>query len=903
MLIDGNALVHRAYHALPPLTVKKTGETVNAVYGFAMMLLKVLNELKPAHCAIAFDTSGPTFRHRIYNQYKAQRPRTPIDLLGQIKRVKQLTSSLGIPIFELEDYEADDVLGALSHQAVQQGVETVIVTGDADTMQLISPHIKVLYPKPRGSFSDTLLYDEAAVEQRYKVPPHYITDLKGLVGDPSDNIPGVPGIGVKTAAKLIQQFGSIEQIYQSINLVTPSRLQALLRDNEDIAYQSKKLATIITDLPLDLKLDDCRLGFKNRNQVTELFRELEFFSLLPRLYEIEAANQPTSIEIKHVSTDTDYQIISTTSGLNQLIRRLSTAKFFSFNVETEDRNAMRTRIIGLTFSPTAGEAYYIPVGHTGLWQTEQLPLTQVINQLQIIMEDSTISKIAHDAKFSMIVLAEHGVNVANLVFDTMVASYLLGDQSRTLASLAFNQMGIELAKPVDLTYSGPTTNLANLNIDKVTKYVCTKADVTKQLSEILGKQLHQQGLWHLFTEIEIPLIPVLTQMERYGITIDITLLQRMSQDLGKQLKSLESTIYYYIGHEFNINSPQQLSSVLYQELELPTPRKTKSGYSTGAAILEKLQEVHPVIKTILDYRQLTKLKSTYVDALPSLINPKTGRVHTNFNQTKTATGRLSSSEPNVQNIPIRTVLGREIRKAFIAPTDGQFMSGDYSQIDLRALAHLSQDKQLFSAFKRGEDIHSITATRLYNVDASEVNSEMRRLAKTVNFGIVYGMSDYGLQKTTGLSIKEATKFIDSYFANFPEVKQYLEATKQHARDTGYVQTLLGRRRYIPEINSNNRLLRSSAERMAINMPVQGTSADIIKVAMIQIQNEVVKRSLSSKMLLQVHDELLFEVPQNELHEMYLLVSQTMCSAIVLSVPLMVDIKVGTSWGELEEGNF
>ncbi len=903
MLIDGNALVHRAYHALPPLTVKRTGEMVNAVYGFAMMFLKVLIELKPAHCAIAFDASGPTFRHRIYDQYKAHRPKTPIELLSQIERVKQLASSLNIPIFEVKNYEADDILGTLSHQVARQGGETIIVTGDADAMQLVSPHIKVLYPKPRGSFSDTLLYDEATVEERYKVPPHHITDLKGLIGDPSDNIPGVAGIGVKTATKLIQQFGSIEQIYQSIDLVTPQRLQAILRVNEEVAYQSKELATIVTELPLDFKLEDCQLDLKNRNQVIEFFRELEFFSLLPRLYEIGASDQAIAIKTKHDIINTNYHTVSTASDLNQLIKRLSITKSFSFTVETDGQNTMHSRIIGLSFSPHTGEAYYIPIGHIGLWQTQQLPLDLVVNKLQTSMEDSAVGKIAHDGKSVMTQLAEHDLKVNNLTFDTMVASYLLGDQSRSLASLAFNRMGIELVKPDNLTNSESTTSLTHLNNDKATNYACKKVDVIKQLSKILGKQLRQQRLWRLFTEIEMPLIPLLMQMERSGIIIDITLLQQMSRDLNKQLQSLESAIYHHIGHEFNINSPQQLSSILYQELKLPTPRKTRSGYSTGAAVLEKLQDAHPVISKIIDYRQLAKLKSTYVDTLPSLINSSTGRVHTNFNQAKTATGRLSSSEPNVQNIPIRTALGREIRKAFIAPVGGWLLSGDYSQIDLRALAHLSQDEQLISAFKRGEDIHTTTATKLYNVDASGVNLEMRRLAKTVNFGIIYGMSDYGLQKTTGLSLREANQFIDSYFASFPQVKQYLEATKQHARGIGYVQTLLGRKRYIPEINSNNQLLRSAAERMAINMPVQGTSADIIKLAMIQLNEEMTKRGMSSKLLLQVHDELLFEVPQHELHEMHHLVSQIMCNAITLSVPLVVDIKVGTNWGELDKGDY
>jgi len=903
VLFDGNAIVHRAYHAFEktrPLTVSKTGEMVSAVYGFAQMLLKTINDLKPTHYAIAFDKRAPTFRHQLFDQYKAHRPPTPDELVNQLGRVRQLVEVFPIPIFELDGYEADDVLGTLSHQASDQDIETIIVTGDADTMQLVSPHVKILYPKPRSSFSDTMLYDESAVSEKYGVTPEHIADLKALVGDPSDNIPGVSGIGEKTAAKLIQQFGSLDQIYAHIDEVAPAKVQALLRENEAVARQSKELATIVIQAPVSLNLDACKTSHYDRNRVTKLFRELEFFSLLPKLPEMagDTFQAPMRVEVEP-PPKRDYHLVSTTTALDELLNRLSANQSFAFDIETTSLNAMEAQLVGISLSPAPGEAYYIPIGHVGWEQVEQLPREQVIERLKPVLEDVASAKLAHNGKYDMTVLAEYGIKVSNLTFDTMIAAHLLGEKSLGLKALAFGRLGIEMTLISDLIGSGAKQiSMSQVEISKAADYACADTDLTGQLTELFEMELKQQGLWQLFADVEMPLVPVLIRMERNGVALDTDLLRQMSHRLGEQLLRLEAEIYNLVGHHFNINSPQQLGAVLFQELKLPGGRKTKSSYSTGAPVLEGLREVHPIIEPILEYRQLAKLKSTYIDALPSLINPRTRRVHTSFNQTRTATGRLSSNEPNLQNIPIRGS-GREVRQAFVAPSGSCLLAGDYSQIDLRALAHLSDDSGLVSAFQRDEDIHAATAAQLFGVAASQVTSDMRRLAKTVNFGVIYGMSDYGLEQATELSREEAARFITAYFEKYPGVKQYLESTKKQARERGYVQTFLGRRRFIPEVNSANRQIREAAERMAINMPVQGTSADIIKVAMINLNREMDRLNLHSKLLLQVHDELIFEVPDGEMATMCQLVPEIMSSALELSVPLRVDIKTGKNWGEME----
>jgi DNA polymerase-1 len=904
VLFDGHALIHRAYHAFEksPLTVRKTGEIVSAVYGFALMLLKVVNELQPTHYAVTFDKKAPTFRHKIYEQYKAHRPPAPEELVNQIEKVRELVRAFHIPIFEMEGYEADDLLGALSKQAAEKDIDTIIVTGDADTMQLVSPKVKVLYPKPRKSFSDTMLYDETAVTEKYGITAKQIPDLKGLVGDPSDNIPGVRGIGDKTAVKLLQEFASIEKIYENLDKVTPPRAQAALKGNEADARRSKELATIVTDVPVTLNLEECRIDHFDHDTVAEMFRELEFTSLLPRLRDLEALI-PAGTDRPKVETkppEGDYRIVNTAETLDGLVNRLSQARTFALDTETDSLDPMTANLVGLSFSPAKGEAYYIPVGHIGLQEIQQLPLPQVIEKIKPLLEDANLPKIAHNGKFDMTILAENNVNVSNVSFDSMVAAYLLNEKSLSLKNLAFSRLNLEMVQITDILGTGPKQlAMSQVEIKQAADYACADADMTLRLSELLASDLQKEGLWQLFAEVEMPLVPVLLEMERNGVAIDTGLLNEMSQQLGDQLAKLEKQIYESVGHEFNINSPAQLGPVLFEELKLPTTRKGKGKYSTEAAVLEELRGTHPVIEHILEYRQLSKLKSTYIDALPSLINRKTGRLHTSFNQTRTTTGRLSSSDPNLQNIPIRGDLGKQVRRAFIAPPGSLLLAGDYSQIDLRSLAHLSQDPALLSAFRNDEDIHTATAALLLGVEPAKVTADMRRLAKTVNFGIIYGMSEYGLEQATELSREEASKFIAAYFEKYPGVKEYLQATKDQARKLGYVQTILVRRRYIPEINSANRIIREAAERMAINMPVQGTSADIIKVAMVNLHREMSNQRLKSKMILQVHDELVFEVPENEIDTMRKIVPEIMSSAIQLDVPLKVDLKTGKNWGEMK----
>jgi DNA polymerase I len=901
VLFDGNAIVHRAYHAFQnsrPLTVGKTGELVSAVYGFAQMLMKAINDLQPDCYAVSFDKKAPTFRHEFYDQYKANRPAAPDDLVNQFGRVRELVQAFNIPIYELDGYEADDVLGALSKQAVEKGFETIIVTGDADTMQLVNSDVKVLYPKAGKSFSDTTLYDQAAVAEKFGVKPEFVADFKALVGDPSDNIPGVRGIGDKTAVKLIQRFGHIEQIYEHLEEVEPARIRDILRNNEEAGRQSKVLATIDIGAPVTLNLDDCGVSRFDRNKVTELFRELEFSSLLDKLPGAgpKEAKVP---QVKGKEPEGAYTTISTGEALDNLVERFSSASSFAFDIESTSVDAMSARLVGISLASSAGESFYIPVGHTGLDEIPQLSIGRVVRCLEPLMVGD-IRKIAHNAKYDMTVLVEHGLNVKNCTFDTMVAAHLLGEKALGLKALAFAKLGVEMMPISDLIGTGAKQVTMDLvDIKRISDYACADADMTLQLEKVFRGQLDKEGLWQLFSDVEMPLIEVLMCMERNGVALDTDLLARMSRELGDRLQSVGASIFNEVGHQLNINSPQQLSSVLFEELHLTPLRKSRGHYSTDASVLEELRGTHPVIEMLVEYRQLSKLKSTYIDALPGLINSRTGRLHTTFNQTKTATGRLSSSDPNLQNIPIRAEMGRKIRQAFIAPPGCYLLGADYSQIDLRSLAHLSHDKGLLDAFNRDEDIHSATASQLFGVRLSEITPDMRRLAKTVNFGVIYGMSSYGLEQATELSREEAAKFIVTYFEKYPGVKQYMESTKQQARDINYVQTLLGRRRHIPEVRSANRQIREAAERMAINMPVQGTSADIIKVAMLYMHREMKKLGLKSKMLLQVHDELVFEVPEEELGEMKKLVPDIMASALPLTVPLKVDTKVGSNWGEME----
>jgi len=826
----------------------------------------------------------------MFEEYKAQRPATPEELKSQIKKVHQLVEAFHIPVFEIDGFEADDVLGTLSKQADEQGVETIIVTGDNDMLQAVLPRVKAL--TPRRSFTDTVLYDEQAVEQKYGIRPEQLPDFKALVGDASDNIPGVPHVGKVVAAKLLQQYGSLRGIYDHIEDMTPGKLQDTLREYRAKAFRNKELSTIVKDVPIKLDLKTCQVSHYDRNEVAKLFQELEFNKLLPRLPQIQTeSQQPSSVKC---------HVVNTEEALGQLMGELETTQDLAIEIETTGEKAMIADLVGIAISPSRGKAFYIPLGHQGLNQPPQLPLTEVAVRFRAILENASIAKIAYSGKHVIEVLAGCGVKLENLYFDPMLAAYLLGEKSLGLKALAFNKLGTEISTPSELTGPGKKrSSLSLMDVNRVVDHFCASVDIVWNLKDNLEAELRKQGLWQLFIEVEMALVPVLVVMESHGILLDTKLLREMSLEQGQELLRLEKEIYSSVGHQFNINSPQQLGKILFGELKLPQSRRTKTGYSTDASVMEALRDAHPIIEFILEYRQLSKLKSTYVDALPALINHKTGRLHTSFNQTGTTTGRLSSSEPNLQNIPIRGETGSKIRKAIIAPPGTYLLSADYSQIDLRVLAHLSRDPGLIAAFAQDEDIHATTASKIFGIPVGEVTHEMRRNAKTVNFGVVYGMSDYGLVQATNLNREEAAQFIALYFEQYPGVKKHLETTKEHARKLGYVQTMLGRRRFLPEINSPNRMVREAAERMAINAPVQGSSADIIKVAMINLHREMEKKNLKSKMLLQIHDELLFEVPEGEMEEMKTLVRELMSRAVELCVPVKIDVKLGRNWGEMK----
>jgi DNA polymerase-1 len=899
-LFDASALVHRAFHAFKtgnPLTVRRTGEITSAVFGFTNILLKVLADLRPEYYAIAFDRKEKTFRHELSEAYKAHRPETPPELIAQMKRVRQLVDAFGIPVFELPGYEADDLLGVLAHRSAGAGAAVVIVTGDADAMQLVDDNIKVLYPKAGGTFSDTRLYDADAVVEKFGVPPGLVADFKALVGDASDNIKGVPGIGRKTAVKLLNEFGDIDAIYENIELVRPEKLRELLRREEAAARESLKLATIVTDLPVDFDLERCHVGLFDREKVIPLLQELEFGSLINRLPQ-NGAPVPAAAETRN-QPECRYRLVTTDEEIKALAQRLAGAGRFALDTETTGLDALSADLVGLSLAPAAGESYYLPVGHSGV-EGRQWAIDELKRYLGPVLADGGIGKIAHNAKYDLHILAGAGLLVAGLDFDTMLAAHLLGESSLSLKGLAFNRLGIEMTPITALIGEGRQQKcISTCGLRETADYACADADMTLRLYQLLLPELEKENQSRLFDEVEMPLVPVIMDMETAGIAVDVTILSAMSARLGRQLTEIEAAIYEQANRPFNIASPRQLGKVLFEELKLPVGRKTRSGYRTDAAVLEGLKDEHEIVRLILEYRTLSKLKSTYVDTLPAMVSARDGRLHTSFNQARTATGRLSSSGPNLQNIPVRGQYGREIRQAFVAPPGHFLLAADYSQIDLRALAHLSGDEALIAAFNADEDIHTATAVRLYGLSRDEITPEMRRFAKTVNVGVIYGMSGYGLEQATEMSREESTRFIQTYFERYPGVRAYLDLTKEQARSRGYVETILGRRRYIPDINAANRQVRESAERMAINMPVQGTSADIIKVAMLEVRREMDSQRLESRLLLQVHDELIFEVPQAELMFMSELASRRMSAAVELKVPLRVDIKYGANWGEME----
>ena len=903
MLIDGHAQVHRAWHAISVrqhLSVSKTGEDVTAVFGFVNAFLKALQDWTPTHCAIAFDLPTPTFRHLQYPDYKAQRPDAPPELRPQIERIKQLMRAFEVPVLEAEGYEADDIIGTLCRKAEENRLETVVLTGDTDTFQLVSPWVRV---DLHYSIQERKIYDETAVRARYGgLVPAQQPDLKALKGDSSDNIPGVRGIGDKTAVKLMVEFDSLEGIYEHIDEVNPPRVREALLSSKDQAFRDRELTTIVRDVPLDLDLDSCRFWRYDRRKIVELLRELEFFRTVSRVPDLpgstESEEEVAISRTVEKPSAVDYHLVDSQAKLEQMVEELSRAGSFSFDTETTSTDPMQADLVGLSFSTAPGRAWYVPVGHN---DGPQLPLDEALAKLKPLLEAPHIAKTAHNANYDFTVMGNYGIMPRNLDCDSMLAAHLLGRKALGLKSLALDVLDVEMTPIKELIGTGSKQkSMAQVPIQDASSYACADADFTGRLRSEFEKDLRDQGLWDMFSQVEMPMVPILVAMQREGVALEAGALHEMSRDLNQQLKQLEVNIYDSVGHVVNINSPQQLSDLFFNELQLPKTKRTKTGYSTDANSLETLKGLHPVIDHVLEYRQLSKLKSTYVDSLPQLINPRTGRIHTSYHQTGSATGRVSSSDPNLQNIPVRTELGRQVRKAFVAQNapDWLLLSADYSQIELRVLAHVSRDEGLVEAFLREEDIHSATASLMYDVPIDQVTADMRRIAKVLNFGVIYGLSPYGISQQTEFSPEQGQQFIETYFARYPGIQQYIESAKVQVRETGYVSTMLGRRRYLPDINANNYNVRQAAERAAVNMPIQGGAADIMKLAMIRVHRRLEEMPLRARMLLQVHDELVFEVPAEEVDSLQEMLYQEMPRAQELSVPLKVDVKMGYNWGDL-----
>ncbi len=925
LLIDGHALVFVAYYALKELmTVRSTGEPIGAVYGFLNSFIKTVSDFQPTHCVVAFDPPGPTFRHEHYAEYKAHRPPTPPDLPGQVARVKEMLGAFSIPIVEVAGFEGDDVLGTLADQAERQGMDNVILTVDTDALQLVSPRTRVYV----STVFNRKVYDVGAVEARYDgLGPHVVADIKGLEGDTSDNIPGVPGVGRKTAIKLLKQFGTVEGIYEHIDEVKPAGLQKKMRDNEEAARESKYLTTIVHDVPVTLDLAAADFSTYNRPAVAEFLRGLDFRTIIDRLpVPSDAAEDPPegSKTVTPSAVMADYRLADTREKLDSMIAELHGSREIAFDTETTSQHAMAAELVGLSFSNSDGVAWYVPVGHKAKQEIElgeapeaiaQVPIREALDALRPLFESETTGKIAHNANYDVTVLANHGVEVRNLTFDTMLAAHLTGRRAIGLKTLAFDLLGEEMTQIKDLVGAGKKQiTMAQVPVEKAAPYAAADADFTHRLHGIFAEDLSRMSLVEPFDTVEMPLVHVLVRMQRNGVSIDSDLLGAMSVELGERLDAVERSMYELVGHEFKIGSSQQLGEVLFAELKLPPIRKTKSGYSTDAASLEALQEMldggrledvdprsYDVIERVLEFREVSKLKSTYIDALPGLVNPKTGRIHTSYNQSGSATGRVSSNDPNVQNIPVRTELGRRVRRAFIAEDspDWLLLGADYSQIELRILAHMSEDPGLLQAFHDGLDIHDATSALVYEVPLGNVTSDMRRVAKVLNFGVLYGLTPFGIIRQTGLTTEQGRQFIDAYFSSYPGIKGYIDSTIERCQKTGYVASLGGRRRYLPEINSSNRQTRQAAERAAINMPVQGTAADIIKLAMLRMQGRLDEAGMRTRMILQVHDELVFECPAEESDALAELLREEMQAAMKLKAPLEVEVKAGPNWDQME----
>lgn len=923
-LIDGHALAYRTYFALTSggtdssrwLTSK--GEPTAGIYGFTSVLLRLLEQERPDYLAVVFDT-GKTFRDDLFPDYKATREKMPDDLRVQIDRIRNLVDTFNIPRAEMEGYEADDVLGSLANWAVDQGLAVKIITGDRDLLQLVNDRITVSLPGK--SLSDARDYFRDDVKESMGVWPEQVVDFKAIIGDRSDNIPGVYGVGKITAVKLLEEYKTLDQIYNNLEAV-PSRFQTKLAEGRDSAYLSKKLATIVSDLEIEIDLEQARPDKFDPLKVRDLFRTLEFGSLLGRLSIIEEIYGKTvpGQQISFLSGAEDekgsdfliekekivgikVEIINTEKQLIAVEKTLKESSVIAFDTETTSIDQMQAELVGISLAVSGEGGYYIPVGHK---EGTQLPLEQVLAALKDPLTDPSIQKIGHNIKYDYILLARAGLKAHPLSFDSMIAEWVINPSSRNLGlkKLAWVRLNQSMSEIESLIGKGKSQiTMAEVAIQDAAKYAVEDAVMVLLLQPLLEKDLIRVGSLDLYNQIEMPLVSVIASMEMEGIGLDKKFLQDMSLQLEEELQKLEGKIYQAVGHEFNLNSPKQLSEALFSTLDLSPPNrksKTPSGYySTAADVLETLKDDHIVPAWVLKYREYAKLKSTYVDALQEQVNPDTQRVHTSYNQTGSVTGRIASSNPNLQNIPIRTELGRMVRKAFVVAPGFSLIAIDYSQIELRVAAHMAGDQAMLKAFREGQDIHTATAAAIHGVPLNEVTDQQRRDAKATNFGLIYGMSAYGLTQSTDLTLAEAETFVETYFERFPGIRDYLDKIKKQAKDKGYVETLLGRKRYFPGLAStSNYNLRRREEREAINAPIQGTAADIMKLAMIKVAEKLGKSGLSARMLLQVHDELVLEAPDQEVDQTIELVQSCMENVYSLDIPLTTEAKYGENWGTL-----
>ena len=884
-LIDGSSYIFRAFFGVRQQLSTSNGFPTNALYGFINMLQKVIREEKPDYLVVAFDSPDKTFRHKIYPNYKANRDSPPEELSRQFPYFEPLVKAYGLSSIRRPGFEADDIIGTLAKKGQQKGLDIVIVSGDKDMMQLISPHIYMLDTMKNKKFMDK------EVAEKFGVQADKVVEVMGLMGDSSDHIPGVTGVGPKTAAELIRKFGSIESLYKRIDEVEKKNLKEKLERDKENAFMSRELVSIDTEMDLEFNSDLMILGKIDSVKLKKMFEEFEFVSFLEGMQDGTA----NSLEVDR----SEYKTILTEKSFNDLIESLAKKKSFAFDVETTSKRPVWARLVGISFSFEGGNAFYLPLAHRYLGAPEQLEFEVVREKLKQVFEDKSIKKCGHNIKYDLIVMSNEGIALGGVDFDTMIASYLLNPSSRGhgLDALTMEYFGHKNLTYKEMTGTGSKEiGFDEVEVGRATEYAAEDSDMTWRLKGKLQPQLKDSTL-KLYKEIELPLLEVLAEIELNGVYIDRKHLTELSSKIDKKLLRLEKDIYVLADEQFNINSPKQLSVILFEKLKLPVVKKTKTGYSTDVSVLGQLAVKHKLPEQVLSYRQLAKLKSTYVDALPGEIFKNTGRVHTSFNQTVAATGRLSSSNPNLQNIPIRSDMGKEIRKAFTAEEDNMLLSADYSQIELRILAHLSKDKALKRAFDKGEDVHARTAADIFGGSIGQVDEKSRRMAKAVNFGIIYGLSAFGLSRQLNISRRDAQDFIDQYFSLYSSVKDFMGNTITEARECGYTLTMFHRRRYLPDLKSDNRQVRESAERIAINSPIQGSAADLIKVAMIRLSRNLKKIKLNSKMILQVHDELLFECPVQEKKEIESLVRKEMEGAYSLSVPLVVDIGWGKNWNE------